>query len=58
MADRFLCEGLMKSISELLFSKFSMVYALKIYMWALRYQNVLPLEILNTTLSTNLQSKY
>lgn len=37
MADRFLCSDLMNHILQLLHHKFSIIYALKIYMWTLKY---------------------
>jgi hypothetical protein len=37
MADRFLCPDLMSSIQAYFNQKFSIVYALKIYMWTLKF---------------------
>lgn len=37
MADRFLCQSLMTHIQSFLYRKFSIVYALKIYMWTLKF---------------------
>lgn len=37
ICDKFLCSDLLKKIQEVLYQKFSIVYALKIYMWTLKY---------------------
>ena len=37
MADRFLCTDFMTQIQTFLYKKFSIVYALKIFMWTLKF---------------------